>query len=483
MSIEVKKITDEQKDRILNLSEGHFYDLKAKEIQPRKLTRTITAFANSDGGDVYIGVREIKEDGEVKYRTWEGFSNQEEANGHIQIFTELFPLGNYFSYEFLESDDDSTLVLHVTVNKTNVITKASDGNPYVRKGAQNIPIKTLEELKRLEYDKGITTFERQTVNIPKETITESEISSNFIKEVIPSSTPESWFKKQILIINELPTVAGILLFSDEPQAALPKQSGVKIYRYKTREREGKRENLAFNPITIEGSAYNQVFNTVEKVIEIIEGIKILSEKGLENVSYPSEALHEIITNAILHRDYSITKDIHVRVFDNRIEIESPGRLPGHISPENILYEQLARNGSLVRIINKFPNPPNKDVGEGLNTAFEALKKLKLKLPVITESENSVLVTILHEPLASPEEIVMNYIQIHKEINNAKGRELTGIESENEMKRVFQRLQKRKLIYLDPEKKASQSRWLLKENEAGKGEVKSGSAGAQTSLFD
>jgi ATP-dependent DNA helicase RecG len=480
MSIEIKKITDEQKDRILTISEGHFYELKAKDIQPRKLTKTISAFANADGGDVYVGIAEVKDNGAIKYRTWGGFTNQEEANGHIQIFTELFPLGNYFVYEFLEVEDEPNLVLHISVNKTNDISKASDGIPYLRKGAQNIPVKTLEGLKRLEYDKGITTFERQTVNISKETIVESVISDEFIKEVIPSTTPEVWLKKQILIINELPTVGGILLFSDEPQAALPKQSGVKIYRYKTKDYEGKRENLAFDPLTIEGPIYDQIYAVVEKVIDIVQDIKILTDKGLEKIVYPSEALHEIITNAILHRDYSITKDIHVRIFDNRIEIESPGRLPGHISPENILTEQLARNGSLVRIINKFPNPPNKDVGEGLNTAFEALKKLRLKPPIISESENSVLVTILHEPLASPEEIVMNYIQIHKEINNTKGRELTGIDSENEMKRVFQRLQKRGLIYLDSEKKGSSSRWLIKEKNI---DNKNFERGTQSSLFE
>lgn len=82
-------------------------------------------------------------------------------------------------------------------------------------------------------------------------------------------------------------------------------------------------------------------------------------------------LHEIVTNAVLHRDYSIAADIQIRIFDNRVEIESPGRLPGHVTTANILREQFARNPKLVRIINKFPNPPNKDVGEGLNTAFES----------------------------------------------------------------------------------------------------------------
>jgi ATP-dependent DNA helicase RecG len=65
--------------------------------------------------------------------------------------------------------------------------------------------------------------------------------------------------------------------------------------------------------------------------------------------------------------------VHIRIFDNRIDVESPGRLPAHITPENILKERFARNPTLVRLINKFPNPPNKDVGEGLNTAFAAME--------------------------------------------------------------------------------------------------------------
>lgn len=464
MSIETKKITIEQRDRILNISESHFYDLKSKAIQPGKLTRTLAAFANADGGDVYLGIEEIKDGNEVVSRQWNGFENEEEANAHLQVFTELFPLGTYNTYNFLSNEESAGIILQITINKTSSITKASDGIPYLRRGAQNIPVTSADAIRRLEYDKGVTTFERQTLNIPKDTIIHSEIAAKFINDVIPSSIPETWLKKQLLLLNDLPTVAGTLLFNDEPQAALPKQSGIKIYRYKTRDYEGKRENLAFDPITIEGPIYTQIYAAVEKTIELIEDIKILGETGLEKIQYPSEALHEIITNAILHRDYSLTKDVHIRIFDNRIEVESPGKLPGHISTENILSEQFARNGALVRIVNKFPNPPNKDVGEGLNTAFESLKKLRLKAPEIIETENSVVIKIKHEPLASPEEMVMNYIRNHKIITNSVGRELTGIDSENEMKRVFQRLQGKDLINLDPTIGGGASRWLLKEKE-------------------
>ena len=198
-------------------------------------------------------------------------------------------------------------------------------------------------------------------------------------------------------------------------------------------------------------------------MSIVEGIKKLGSKGLEDVEYPEDALQEIITNAVIHRDYSIPKDIHIRIFDNRIEVESPGRLPGHITLANILDDQSARNPKIIRLINKFPNPPNKDVGEGLKTAFEAMNKLRLKSPEIREQENSVLVILKHENLASPEQMVMEYLETHKEITNSIARELSGIKSENSMKDVFYRLRDRGDIEPVQGKYGRSSAWKRKSS--------------------
>ena len=200
------------------------------------------------------------------------------------------------------------------------------------------------------------------------------------------------------------------------------------------------------PQTIEGCAYNQIYSAVEQTKRIVDSMKKLGH-GLENVSYPTEALHEIITSAVIHRDYSIQTDIQIRIFDNRIEVESPGVLPGHITVSNILDEQFSRNPRIVRLINKFENPPNKDVGEGLNTAFDAMEKLRLKSPEIIQNDNSVLVIIKHERLASPEVMVMEYLKDHQSITNAQGRKLTGIKSENIMKNVFIKLREQGMLRL------------------------------------
>ena len=104
MAIDKRNITSDQRDLILGFEEGHFADLKAMDIKPAKLTKTIAALANADGGELYIG---IDEDGASKTRTWRGFDEPEAANGHIQCFEELFPLGNDFEYIFLQAEGEA----------------------------------------------------------------------------------------------------------------------------------------------------------------------------------------------------------------------------------------------------------------------------------------------------------------------------------------------------------------------------------------
>ena len=145
--------------------------------------------------------------------------------------------------------------------------------------------------------------------------------------------------------------------------------------------------MTSDPKTIEGPLYSLIYDSVERVRQIIEGIQKVGAKGMEAVVYPEEALHELVTNAILHRDYNVASDVQIRIFDNRVEIESPGKLPGHVTVSNIARTQFARNPKIVRLVNKFKNPPNKDVGEGINTAFEAMEKLRLKKPFFSETDS------------------------------------------------------------------------------------------------
>lgn len=451
MPITSLTISDDQVETLLGTEEGHFIDVKAIEVTPASITKAVSAFANTSGGELFIGVDELM-GATGKERKWRGFADEERANGLIQTIEAMSPLGNHYTAEFLRNNNQPGVLVHITVFKTPTILAASDGTIYVRRGAQRLPVKGDEALNRLRYDKGLRTFEDELTDLPARDLSNSLPILDFLLRVVPTAEPESWLEKQRLLVDGRSTVAGVLLFADEPQAILPKRSAVKIFRYKTKT-EGERDTLVFDPITVEGPVYELIYSAVDRCKEIVESVQKLGPQGLENVQYPPEALHEIITNAILHRDYSIVADVQVRIFDNRIEIESPGRFPGHVTTANVLGEQFARNPKLVRLINKFPNPPNKDVGEGLNTAFEAMEKLRLKKPLIDEKDTSVLVTLRHESLGSPEQLVMEYLETHAEITNAIARDLTGIKSENTMKNVFYRLRDRNVLELIPERAA------------------------------
>lgn len=457
MSISITKTDLSAFARLIKKGESHFLDFKSKEIKPTKLTKALSAFANADGGELYVGIEERQ----GKFY-WSGFSTVEDANGHIQALEQIFPLGAYFKYGFVYVDNRKGFVLQIDIGKTPDIRKAADGIVYIRRGAQSLPQTTAEQLKKLEYSKGITSFEDHQIAVDPENLTESKAAAKFMSEVVPTTTSNLWLKKQRLIVDQKPTVCGVLLFSDEPQIDLPK-SNIKIYRYKTTAGAGTRETLAANPETVEGCLYEQIFAAVDRTKSMTEEIPLLGLSGLEKIEYPTEAVHEIVTNAVIHRDYSINDDVHIRIFDNRIEIQSPDLLPGHVTELNYLEERFARNPKIVRILNKYRNPPNKDVGEGLNTAFEAMRKLKLQDPVFKQLENSVLVVLKHEKLGTPEQIIVQYLKDHDEINNSIARSICFIGSENTMKRTFQKMIKSGLIQPVPGRSLNKSGYVKGPN--------------------
>jgi ATP-dependent DNA helicase RecG len=448
MSIEIQKINALEFKKILALQESHFLDFKSIEIQPSKLTKSISAFANADGGELYIGIHEDKRNKEL---IWSGFKTIEDANGHLQVLNELFVLGEEYDCRFLFYGQLDSLVLHLNIQKTRGIKRASGGKACIRHGSQNLPVPDESVLRR---NKGLESFESEVTPAALEDIISSEVMKNFIIEAVPNANPETFLRKQRLVYKEKVNVCGVLLFSDLPQAIIPKRCGIKIYRYKTESFEGKREVLDFVPMTVEGCVYSQIHEALIKTLEVVEALSYFDEGALVRVKYPPETLHEIITNAVLHRDYSMADDIHIRIYENRIEVESPGKLPGHITEKNILEERFSRNGNLVRIINKFPNPPNKDIGEGLNTAFREMQKFRLTEPVIKQEENRVVVYIYHQCLASLEDTILNILETELLVTSSIIRKAYYIENDHRLRKAFNKLLSAKLVEKVPGKKGA-----------------------------
>src|ERR1043165_4588926 len=114
----------------------------------------------------------------------------------------------------------------------------------------------------ISVETGSFSYENEPVSTDIANVENSETVIKFILDVVPSHEPDVWLRKHELIRNNLPTVAGVVLFADLPQAILPSRTGITVYRYKTSDAQGTRQTLVSNPVTLEGCAYDLIKEAV-----------------------------------------------------------------------------------------------------------------------------------------------------------------------------------------------------------------------------
>lgn len=451
-NMEVRKIDQDEVKAILDLNEDHFNDVKSKRISPAKLQETFVAFANADGGDIFVGVEDKEETGD----RISGFAEQEEANGVLStLLEETEPAVENLIVEFLEVEGKG-FILHIGIPKSPKVHYTASGYCYIRVNAAKRKIKG-ERVTQLAYSKGAEPFERKAMpDIDIEDITDGEHIKDYMERVNSHLSREVFLRKQRLLTKKdgerVPNVGCVLLFDEEPQASLETRCAVKVYRLRTTEEEYKREQLAEMPVTINGPVEEVISKAIVQVSRYIDGASFEENGKLVKLSYPAEALKEILVNAVIHRDYSLNDDIHVRIFDNRVEVQSPGKLPGYMTLDNLYEERFSRNPNLVRMLHNLPDPVNHDIGEGLDTAKNELKKAGLVDPIFKEIDNAFVVTIRHQKLASIEDVILQYLEENPEasIGNKLIRQLSGEDDMQKVKLALQKLRGNGDIKLEDE---------------------------------
>jgi ATP-dependent DNA helicase RecG len=456
-----RTISEQEALEILGRGESHLWDDKSAKAKGATLQKIACAFANAEGGEFGVGIEDRKT-GLSGLDRWQGFSYEEEGNHiHQTLVKDLKPAVPYvIEWLEVEGQPERGMVALVTIQKSDAVHQTAAGETRLRQGAASLTLSAKEAMD-LSLSKGASSYEDQVLSkLSADDLAKEEELRSFLDSYSPATEPQAFIHKLRLAGNQgQATVASAVLYASNPPAVIPKKCAIKIARYQTKEKVGKREHLEGTPITVEGPAYSQIEETLRIVTETIESVPSMEVEGaLVPVSYPPEALKEIVVNAVIHRDYNISDDIHILIFDNRVEVRSPGVLPGHMTIENLLTERVARNRTITRLLNLYPNPPNKDIGEGLNTVFDKMKEAKLKEPIFETTGNSFVVILGHAPLARPHELVMKYLETNDEITNRIARELTGITSENSMKEVFKQLQKGGHLEKVPDKFGNKAAW-------------------------
>ncbi|MFI1454275.1 ATP-binding protein [Streptomyces roseus] len=447
---------------LIEREESHFWDHKSFRSKGAVIQKIAVALANSDGGEFIVGIEDSGKDAAGLDR-WRGFNNIEEATIVLEALARDVNPPAPFSVEFLSVDgnEERGLACLVGIRKSESIHFTADHKVFVRRAAATLPISG-QAVTDLTLAKGARSYEDQLLaDYDKDDLAAEEELEFFLQGLSPSTSPAEFIRKQRLIDRNsgAARVSAGILYAESPPAVVPKRCAVKVARYNTKEQNPRREHLAATPLTIEGPARRVIDETISTVTSLIESVSVLQTSGeMAPVKYPPEVLKEIIVNAVIHRDYNVSDDILVYVFDNRVEVRSPGVLPGNMTLTNLLLERFSRNPTIVRLLNKYPDPPNKDIGEGLRTVVAKMAEAKLQSPKFAIEGNYFVVNLGHTPLARPHEIVMDYLSNHDEITNVIARDLTGIPSENSMKDVFYALRKAGKLEMVPGKRGNKSAW-------------------------
>ena len=356
------------------------------------LAETMTAFANADGGTIYVGVDvQGAPTGAVIPEEFNEVVPQAEllCRPPIPVYWEQSEVGGRFIFV---GRVQRGMGLHTLAN----------GRVLMRTGAHN-RVLSGRQVQQLATTRITAEYEAEIV---------PGASRDDFDETILTAFVEAWQKRQgrlltrplddlliefgWLTVSRQPTVAGILLFSAKPQVYLPR-SGLTFVRFDGQQVQrasegavyGRREEIN-GPLPAIIAA---TWDLITREIRVGAVVKELERK--EQWQYPPTAIREALVNAVAHRDYQVRgRGIEVRMFSDRLEIYSPGGLPGFITLDNIVDEHYSRNPLIVNGLYQWGYI--EELGLGINLMIDEMVQAGHPPPHFRSNEHSFTVIFQNE---------------------------------------------------------------------------------------
>lgn len=252
---------------------------------------------------------------------------------------------------------DYVLLIRVYYRLTRKVVRTVKGKAYVRLGSSKKELNE-DEIRELEIDSGEVEFEQELTNYPYPTAFHLDLIEQFcrnFREDRAGRLREDITNEEILELRHLgkfqtgkfmPNIACVLVFAQDPQERFP---GCKI-RFLRFEGEIEGTGDKWRPVK------DVKIDSGPIALQIVEAERLL-ESQLRTFThltagtrfdtlpeYPKTAWYEALVNACVHRSYNLKNmNIFIRMFDDRLEIESPGGFPALVTPENIYYTEHPRN--------------------------------------------------------------------------------------------------------------------------------------------
>jgi ATP-dependent DNA helicase RecG len=289
----------------------------------------------------------------------------------------------------------------------------------MRVGDECVPIKG-EELTRLAHEKG--SFQWELV-LKKTTLSqiEPENIQKFVDEIRASSRVSNFIKKQSdedileyyrLVEDGILTNLGILWLGDFKQRSrLNYPLTVQYIVYNENEEKVRKVDWHFNQ-----------FNPKELLLEIErEAIELTYSFEISDGLFRKEIRHynkdvvrELLINAFAHKSYTISGDIFISVYSDRLEIQSPGGLPLGVNKDNILHQRQRRNPKLIDTFTAMNLMEGE--GSGYDLIYEKLSFDAKRFPEIENDINYVNVTIYANIIDSEILQILGFLEQHYQLN-------------------------------------------------------------------
>jgi len=365
-----------------------------KEIG-QAVAESLSAMANADGGTVFLGV---ETDGEVS-----GFFFDDRTR---RLFIRALERSSLLSlrFEVTRVEMEGKALLKFTVIPSPVVHLLRNRNFYLRVGAQNIPL-SKERMEALKETRSETWHEREVLPNSSLEDLDGNLVADFIRHLgIQGEAEKILFRPYGLIEyregKPLLTRAAAYLFGKDPLRWHPRP-GIDFVRFEGNEKGSKTEYNVAERIRTEAPILKLIAEMESLMGERIKERIVLRDLFFrERFEYPGFAWREALINAIAHRDYRLEGSaVEVWMFDDRIEIRSPGKLPGPVKIQQLLRRQkvhYSRNPLITRVL--ADRGIMRAMGEGLPQIFQEMDHHGLIPPELKEEGNFCCLTIRNTPV-------------------------------------------------------------------------------------
>ena len=360
---------------IITRKEDQTFDCKSIQIDPKALAVPIVAMANADGGMLAIGVSD-------KTRTLEGVDQYtEKLNELLRVPFDFcnpsIPVTcSYLPCKDKDGNENHILLMEIPASMYLHTNQADEA--FMRVGDKSRKL-SFDERVQLMYDKGERFYEDTTAYGATVDDIDLDAVAEYARLVGYSKTPLEYLRENNGFVTtnkqgeEDVSTACILLFGKNPQKFFPR-ARTRFIRYEGVDEMVGAEMNVIKDVTFEGTILNQVRKTIEFIETQVREHTFLGQHAqfVTRRDYPEFVIQEMTVNSVCHRAYSIKgTEIQIKMFDDRLVFESPGKLPGMVKPTNIRNTHFSRNPKIAAFLKAYHYV--KEYGEGVDRIYRELE--------------------------------------------------------------------------------------------------------------